>query len=131
MKYLASLLVAVGITMGVAAAQDLSGNANNSVAGLPRGGADVTGFRSSVYAAPTRNGKEIVNPHPDLRPRMGGVWVDAGKDGTQLINPGAPAEYGIGEKYLAAPAARFDLERESGPAAHHDAGGIKLVTFEF
>jgi hypothetical protein len=131
MKNLASLVIAIGMTMGLAAAQDLSGNANNSVAGTPRSGTDVTGFRSTVYAAPSRNGKEMVNPHPDLRPKFGGVFVDGAKYGTQIINPGAPAEFGMGEKYLAAPNARYDLERESGPAAHRDTGGIKLLSFEF
>jgi hypothetical protein len=48
-----------------------------------------------------------------------------------LISPTAPASYGIGEKYLAAPSSRDDLERESGRAAHHDAGGIKVFTIEF
>ncbi len=43
----------------------------------------------------------------------------------------SPAEYGIGEKYLAAPNSRYDLMHESGRAAHRDAGGIKLLTFEF
>jgi hypothetical protein len=69
--------------------------------------------------------------HPSLQPQLGGVFVDGAKYGTQLINPAAPASYGMGEKYLAAPDPRYDLERESGRAAHHDAGGIKLFTLEF
>ena len=71
------------------------------------------------------------NMHPNLKPQLGGVFVDGAKYGTQLINPAAPASYGIGEKYLSAPDPRYDLMHESGPAAHHDAGGIKLFSLEF
>ncbi len=69
--------------------------------------------------------------HPNLKPQLGGVFVDGGKYGAQLINPAAPASYGMGEKYLAAPSSTYDLAHESGRAAHHDAGGIKVFTLEF
>ncbi len=71
------------------------------------------------------------NPHPDLKPRTGGVFVDGVKYGTVMISPTAPAEYGMGEKYLAAPSQTRDLQHESGRAAHRDAGGLKLFSFEF
>jgi hypothetical protein len=91
---------------------------------------DVTGFKSPAQPGPSESSK-TPNPHPNLRPQLGGVFVDGAKYGTILISPSAPASYGIGEKYLAAPSSRYDLERESGPAAHHDAGGIKLFSLEF
>jgi len=132
MKTLLSLLVAVGLTFSVAAAQDLSGNANNSIAGI-RPGTDISGFKapSELNRTPSQNSK-FPNPHPDLRPRLGGVLVDGPtKYGAQLINPAAPASYGYGAKYLSAPSSTYDLQHESGPAAHRDAGGIKLFSFEF
>jgi hypothetical protein len=131
MKTLLSLLVAVGMTFGVAAAQDVSGNANNGVATV-KSGLDVTGFRSpsELNQTPTESSK-FPNTHPDLRPRLGGVFVDGAKYGTQLINPAAPDSYGYGEKYLTAPSSMYDLQHESGPAAHRDAGGIKLFSLEF
>jgi hypothetical protein len=94
---------------------------------------DVTGFKAPSQLGPTQSSKgfKAPNPHPNLTPQVGGVFADGGKYGTQLINPAAPVSYGIGEKYLAAPSSREDLQHESGRAAHHDAGGIKLVTFEF
>jgi len=94
---------------------------------------DVTGFASkSGYNAPgAPSSKGFPNPNVVLKPRLGGVFVDGAQYGTVMISPTAPASYGIGEKYLAAPSSRYDLERESGRAAHHDAGGIKLFTLEF
>ena len=72
------------------------------------------------------------NIHPNLKPQLGGVVVDGfTKYGAELINPAAPASYGMGEKYLSAPDPRYDLMHESGPAAHHDAGGIKVFSLEF
>ena len=91
---------------------------------------DVTGFKAPKELGPVESSK-APNPHPDLRPQLGGVFVDGAKYGTILISPTAPASYGIGEKYLAAPSSRPDLERESAQAAHHDAGGIKVFTIEF
>ena len=80
---------------------------------------------------PSNESARAINLHPNLTPTVGGIFVDGGKYGTQLINPAAPASYGMGEKYLAAPSSRSDLQHESGRAAHHDAGGMKLFTIEF
>ena len=115
MKTLTTLLAILALSAGLAAAQD------------------VTGFASRPgYNAPgTLNTKGFPNPNVVLKPQLGGVFVDGAKYGTVLISPTAPASYGIGEKYLAAPSSREDLERESGRAAHHDAGGIKVFTIEF
>jgi hypothetical protein len=92
----------------------------------------VTGFRapSELNRTPSESSK-FPNMHPDLTPRLGGVFVDGAKYGAELINPAAPASYGYGEKYLTEPSSTYDLKHESGPAAHRDAGGIKLFTFEF
>ncbi|HEX4140311.1 MAG TPA: hypothetical protein VHY09_08185 [Candidatus Methylacidiphilales bacterium] len=132
MKTLLSLLTAVGLTFGVAAAQDLSGNANNSVAGI-RPGTDISGFRSpaNLNQTPSESSK-FPNTHPNLKPQLGGILVDGPtKYGAELINPAAPASYGYGEKYLSAPSSTYDLQHESGPAAHRDAGGFKLFSIEF
>jgi hypothetical protein len=129
MKTFASLLVALALSLGVAAAQDISGNANHPAA--PGSVAsDVTGFHAPNTLGPV-NQSTKPNIHPNLKLQGSGVFVDGAKYGTQLINPCAPASYGMGEKYLAAPDPRYDLERESGRAAHHDAGGIKLFGIEF
>jgi len=132
MKTLLSLFVAVGLTFGVAAAQDLSGNANNSVAGI-RPGTDISGFRAPAELNQTPNqSSKFPNPHPNLKPKLGGILVDGPtKYGAELINPAAPASYGYGEKYLSAPSSMYDLQHESGPAAHRDAGGFKLFSIEF
>ena len=132
MKTLLSLFVSVGLTFGVAAAQDLSGNSNNSVAGTHTG-VDLTGFQapSELNRTPTESSK-FPNTHPDLRPRLGGILVDGPtKYGGELINPAASPSYGYGEKYLSAPSSTYDLQHESGPAAHRDAGGFKLFSFQF
>ena len=112
MKTLTTFLMVLALSAGLAAAQD------------------VTGFKSPAQLGPSESSK-APNTHPDLRPQLGGVFVDGAKYGTQLINPCAPASYGIGEKYLAAPSGREDPLQESGRAAHRDAGGIKLFTLEF
>jgi len=128
MKSLLSLFVAVGLTFGVAAAQDLSGNANNSVAGT-RAGTDISGFHSpaTLNQTPTESSK-FPNTHPNLKPQLGGILVDGPtKFGAELINPAD----GYGEKYLSAPSSTYDLQHESGPAAHRDAGGFKLFSIEF
>jgi hypothetical protein len=128
MKMILSLLVVIGLTLGVASAQDLSGNSVGSV----KPGVDVNGFKapSTLNQTPAQSSKSP-NPHPILKPQLGGIFVDGAKYGTQMINPSAPAGYGYGEKYLSAPSSRYDLERESGPAAHRDAGGFKLFSIEF
>ena len=112
MKTLTSVLAILVLSAGWAAADD------------------VTGFTAKNYpGAPTSKG--FPNPHVVLTPKAGGVFVDGAKYGTVMISPWAPAEYGMGEKYLSAPNSRYDLERECGRAAHRDAGGIKLLTWEF
>ncbi len=132
MKSLLSLFVAVGLTFGVAAAQDLSGNANNSVAGI-RPGTDISGFKApSTLNQTTNESSKFPNVHPNLAPRVGGVVYDGTtKYGAELINPAASPGYGYGEKYLTAPSSTYDLQHESGPAAHRDAGGIKVFSIEF
>ena len=112
MKTLTTFLVVLALSAGLAAAQD------------------VTGFKAPKELGPSESSK-APNPHVVLKPQLGGIFVDGAKYGTQLINPSAPASYGMGEKYLSAPSGRYDLERESGRAAHHDAGGMKLFTIEF
>jgi hypothetical protein len=112
MKTLTACLVILAFSAGLASAQD------------------VTGFKAPAQLGPSESSK-APNPHVVLKPQLGGVFVDGAKYGTQLINPSAPASYGMGEKYLAAPSSRYDLDRECGRAAHHDAGGIKLFTIEF
>ena len=130
MKTIALFLAVSALSISAAAAQDLSGNANHpSQPGQVV--TDVTGFHAPSELGPTQSTKSFPNVHPNLAPRFGGVFVDGAKYGSQLVNPAAPASYGMGEKYLAAPDPRYDLERESARAAHHDAGGIKLLTFEF
>ena len=112
MKTLTTFLTVLALSAGLAAAQD------------------VTGFKSPSQLGPSESSK-APNIHPVLKPQLGGIFVDGAKNGTQLINPCAPASYGIGEKYLSAPSSREDLLNESGRAAHHDAGGMKLFTLEF
>jgi hypothetical protein len=112
MKTLTTFLMVLALSAGLAAAQD------------------VTGFKAPNQLGPSESSK-APNMHPNLTPRLGGVFVDGAKYGTQLINPAAPASYGIGAKYLSAPSSREDLKHESGQAAHRDAGGIKLFTLEF
>jgi len=133
MKTLTSLVVVLALSTSAALAQDLSGNANNPASPGSAAGADVTGFKAPAQLGPSESSKglRMPNPHPNLRPQLGGVFVDGAKYGAQLINPAAPASYGMGEKYLAAPSSREDLMHESGRAAHHDAGGIKVFTLEF
>ena len=113
MKTLTTFLAVLALSAGLATAQD------------------VTGFRAPNQLGPSQSSKNPPNPHVALKPQLGGVFVDGAKYGTVLISPSAPASYGIGEKYLAAPSSRYDLERECGRAAHRDAGGIKLFTLEF
>ena len=130
MKTLTTFLAVMAISAGWACAQNTGGNANNPASPGAAKGADVTGFRAPATLGPSESSK-APNIHPDLRPQLGGVFVDGAKYGTQLINPYAPASYGVGEKYLTAPSPTQDVQHESGPAAHRQAGGIKLFTIEF
>jgi hypothetical protein len=109
-----------------------AGSAYAQSYGASARGSDVTGFSAHTYPGMTpQQANRPPNPNVVLKPKLGGVFTDGVKYGTVMISPTAPAEYGIGEKYLSAPSSRYDLERESGPAAHRDAGGIKLFSLEF
>ncbi len=118
-------------------AQDMSNIAERSASATsaPVTAHDVTGFSAPTYApgpgiSPNAM-KTPANPHPDLKPRLGGVFVDGVKYGTVMISPTAPLTLGMGEKYLSAPSQTQDLQHESGTAAHRDSGGLKLFSLEF
>ena len=137
MKMFTSLVTALVLFASWASAQDMSNVASRTqpTTSSPSTAHDVTGFVSPFSGAPGTSPtsmKTPPNPHPNLKPRVGGVFVDGVKYGAVMISPTAPAEYGMGERYLAAPSqTSSDLQHESGPAAHRDAGGLKLVSFEF
>jgi hypothetical protein len=136
MKTLFLILAFVALTAFSAQAQDMSGISSRAQPATSSASMahDVTGFSASGSVAPAlsnESSKTPPNPHPDLRPRVGGIFVDGAKYGTVLISPAAPAEYGRGEKYLSAPSQTYDLQHETGQAAHRDAGGFKLFSFEF
>jgi len=94
---------------------------------------DVTGFKApNQPGVSPESSKRFPNPNVVLQPKITSVFVDGVKYGTVMISPTAPASYGMGEKYLAAPAQfGVDLQHESGPAAHRDTGGIKFFSLEF
>jgi len=92
---------------------------------------DVTGFKAPTQPGAPTSSKGFPNPNVRPQPEVGGIFADGVKHGPVLISPTAPASYGMGEKYLSAPSTRWDLQHESGPAAHRTAGGLKLVSFEF
>ena len=98
-------------------------------------GHDVTGFMAPSWApGPGYNEKDLKTPpniHPDLKPKLGGIFVDGAKYGPEIISPTAPLSWGMGEKYLSAPSTGTDLQHETGPAAHRDTGGFKLFSLEF
>jgi hypothetical protein len=136
MKTLFSLLAFLSLTAFCARAQDMSGISSRTqpATSAPSTAHDVTGFSSTVYVAPAlsnESSKAPPNPHPDLHPRVGGIFVDGVKHGAVMISPTAPSEYGMGEKYLSAPSQSSDLQHETGRAAHRDAGGLKLFSLEF
>lgn len=135
MKTFTSALAVLVISTAWASAQDMSNVASRqqTVTSARASAHDVTGFYAP-HSAPAINPestKAYPNPHPDLRPRTGGVFTDGVKYGPVMISPAAPPEYGMGEKYLSAPSESYDLQHESGPAAHRPAGGLKLFTLEF
>lgn len=114
MKTLTTALAVLALSVGLAMAQD------------------VTGFRApNQPGVSPESSKRAPNPNVVLTPKLSGVFVDGGKYGPVMISPAAPASYGIGEKYMAAPSTRWDLQHESGPAAHRSTGGMKLFSFEF
>ncbi len=136
MKTLTSFLGLLVLSTGFATAQDLSNSAEREQPSTasPATAHDVTGFVAPNTIGPgltSESTKHFPNIHPDLRPKLGGVFIDGGKYGLVMISPWAPASYGMGEKYLAAPSPSYDLQHESGPAAHRPAGGLKLLSFEF
>ena len=134
-KTLAAIFASLALTIGLAAAQDLS-NAPTRLETATSASStahDVNGFYAPK-AAPALNpeaARKFPNTRPDLRMRNGGIFTDGVKYGTVMISPVAPEEYGIGEKYLAAPSPSYDVQHESGPAAHRPAGGLKLFSWEF
>jgi hypothetical protein len=94
---------------------------------------DITGF-SSKWSGPGVTREEInrpPNPNVVLKPKIGGATVAIANYGPVMVSRTAPASYGNGERYLAAPDSRYDLDHESGPAARRDTGGIKLFSLEF
>jgi hypothetical protein len=134
MKTLTSLLSVLILSTGLAAAQDLSNISEREQPVTASSGAarDITGFAAPNNLGPTTEStKSFPNVHPDLRLKVGGVFVDGVKYGPVMISPTAPASYGMGEKYLTAPSSTYDLQHESGTAAHRTAGGLKLLSFEF
>jgi hypothetical protein len=136
MKTITSVLAALVISTGLASAQSLSmGGIAQPTTSSPATAHDVTGFAAPSYApGPGVNPKSLKtapNPNVVLKPKLGGVAVDAVKYGPEIFSPGAPGEYGMGEKYLSAPSPTYDVQHESGQAAHRDAGGFKLFTIEF
>jgi hypothetical protein len=138
MKTLLPTLACLMLGTAWAMAQDMSGI--HSVA-APTTSAQATAMDVTGYAAPSyapgpgvspQSMKTPPNPHPNLKPKLGGVFVDGVKYGPDIISPAAPASYGIGERYLSAPSAQgYDLQHETGPAAHRDSGGFKLFSLEF
>jgi hypothetical protein len=135
MKTLTILVSVLLLTAGSAYAQSAGpGVSYNSTSGTSgrASGSDVTGFSARTYPGMSpEQANRAPNPNVVLKPKLGGAVTDGVKYGTVMISPTAPAEYGIGEKYLSAPDARYDLDHESGPAAHRDTGGIKLFSLEF
>jgi len=136
MKTFTSVLAMLVLSAGWVAAQDMSGIAarSSSATSASVTAHDVTGFISPSMPGPgisPQSMKTPPNPHVVLKPKLGGVFVDGVKYGTVMISPTAPAEYGMGEKYLSAPSQTSDLQHETGKAAHRDAGGLKLFTLEF
>ena len=123
MKTLTLFASVLLLTAGSAYAQTAASSARAS---------DVTGFSSHVYPGVTpQQASRPPNPNVVLKPKLGGIFTDGAKYGPVMISPTAPAEFGMGEKYLSAPDTRYDLQHESGPAAHRDTGGFKLFSLEF
>jgi hypothetical protein len=117
MKILSKALAILLLSAGIAAAQDMTG---------------FSAYAKKAPAVSPESSKLAPNPHPDLTPKFGGVFVDGAKYGWVLVSPAADPAYGIGEKYLAAPRQYGpDTAHLSAPGSHHDAGGIKVLTFEF
>src|SRR5271154_5315830 len=126
-KMFISLAALFLLSAGYAAAQELTGIA---AAPRPVTTSDLTGFKATL--GPGVNPATVnapPNPNVVLKPEFHGAIIDGVKYGTVMISPAAPAAYGKGEKYLAAPSSEKDLQNEAGPAAHRPTGGLKLFTF--
>jgi hypothetical protein len=135
MKLLLPTLALLALGSNWAFAQELTGGLSSPTTSAPSTAHDVTGFVSPSYApgpgvSPDAM-KTAPNLHPNLKPKTGGIFVDGVEYGPVLISPTAPARYGLGEKYLAAPSTTYDLQHETGLAAHRDTGGFKLFSIEF
>jgi hypothetical protein len=125
------LLLTAGSALAQSAGNGVSYNGSSGTSGRASGN-DVTGFSARTYPGMSAaQANRPPNPNVVLKPKLGGAITDTVKYGPQMVSPFAPAEYGMGEKYLSAPDTRYDLDRESGPAAHRDTGGIKLFSLEF
>jgi hypothetical protein len=135
MKTITSTLAVLVLSAGLASAQTLSPQIAQPTTSSPSTAHDVTGFKSPSYApgpgVTPQSMKTPPNPNVVLKPKLGGAVVDTVKYGAVMISPGAPTEYGIGEKYLSAPSPSYDVQHESAMAAHRDAGGIKFFSLEF
>jgi len=100
-----------------------------------------------TFSRPTEHRVVILQkPYEGTKPgvHLTGVFVDIPHAGFQLLNPLAPKEYGYGEKYAAwptgpltsvhypdGPSGLRQVDRQSGPGATRETGGIKLFGFEF
>ncbi|MEZ0299074.1 MAG: hypothetical protein ACAI35_21690, partial [Candidatus Methylacidiphilales bacterium] len=69
--------------------------------------------------------------NPDLRPVPSGAGTVIYRKGFQMINPLAPARYGMGSKYLAAAPFPRDAAQDSANEAKYTFGGIKLFGIDF
>lgn len=134
MKTLCLAVVSLALGTTWAAAQDIS-HVAQPVTSAPATAQDVTGFMAPSWApGPGMTSKQMQtppNPHPNLKPKLGGIFVDGAKYGPEIISPTAPPEWGNGERYLSAPSPMQDVQHISGSAAHRDSGGFKLFSFEF
>jgi hypothetical protein len=140
MKTLTLLLVSILLLSGGAAfAQNTGGGSLNNEVSRPASSKnelvthDVTGF-TNPYTGPGVTKESIDRPpnlHPNLKPQPGGIVTDTVKYGPELYSPFAPASLGNGERYLSAPDPRYDVDHEAGPAAHREAGGLKVFSLEF
>ena len=135
MKIVTATLASLVLSAALASAQDLSNAPTRleTATSAPSTAHDVNGFYApgSASALSTKSLQKFPNSRPDLRPKAGGIFTDGARYGTVIISPTAPEEYGMGEKYLSAPSPSYDLQHESGPAAHRPAGGLKLFSWEF
>jgi hypothetical protein len=128
MKTLATIFAVLVLSATFAAAQNINGLAPAHTSGQ----SDLTGYR--YYYAPGFNpttAKAPPNPKVELKPKLGGIFVDGAKYGWNIISPVAPVTWGNGEKYMSSPDPRADVLDESGPAAHRQSGGFKLFSVEF